>query len=162
MLRAVIGLLVLALMPRLFPGEPIVRITTTEKVQAFTAEEFAALPHVEVRTLEPHEKVERTYRGVSMRQLLALAGAPLGDKLRGPALSLGVLIRCKDQYTVLFALAEFDENFSARTILLADQEDGKPPPATAAPLRLVAPGDQRGARWARMVTAIEVVSLGNR
>jgi hypothetical protein len=94
-----------------------------------------------------------------VRELLLRAGAPLGDKLRGPALTLGVLVRCKDNYTVLYSLAEFDENFSPRTIVLADREDGQPPPATAAPFRLVAPGDKRGARWARMVTSLEIVSL---
>ena len=94
-----------------------------------------------------------------MRELLARVGAPLGDKMRGPALALGVLVRTKDDYAVLFSLAEFDSAFSTRTLLLADREDGAAPPATAAPFRLVAPGDSRGARWARMVTSIEIISI---
>jgi hypothetical protein len=140
-------------------AEPILSIVVGDKTRTFTAAEFSELPRTELETIEPHEKKARMYSGVAMRELLLRAGAPLGDKLRGPALTLGVLIRCKDQYTVLYALAEFDENFSSRTILLADREDSQPPPATAAPLRLVAPGDKRGARWARMVTSIELVSL---
>lgn len=79
--------------------------------------------------------------------------------MRGPALTMGVIVRCKDNYSVLYSLAEFDAAFSSRTILLADREDGAPPPATAAPFRLVAPGDKRGARWARMVVSLEIVSL---
>lgn len=79
--------------------------------------------------------------------------------MRGPALTMGVIVRCKDNYSVLYSLAEFDAAFSSRTILLADREDGGPPPATAAPFRLVAPGDKRGARWARMVVSLEIVSL---
>ena len=36
------------------------------------------------------------------------------------------------------------------------------PPAAAAPLRVVAPGDKKGARWPRMVTSIEVVSMASK
>lgn len=144
---------------RVFAAEPILKIVTPEKTLTFTADEFAALPRTDVNAVEPHEKKERLYSGVTVRELLIRAGAPLGDKLRGPALVIGVVARCKDGYTVLYSLAEFDAAFSPRTIVLADREDGALPPATAAPLRLVAPGDTRGARWARMVVSLEVVSL---
>jgi DMSO/TMAO reductase YedYZ molybdopterin-dependent catalytic subunit len=158
LLRLVVWLPLFALVAR--AAEPVLRIVGLEKTLTLTTEEFAALPHAELKVLEPHEKKERTYSGVAVRELLAKVGAPSGEKVRGRALSLGVLVRSKDGYAVLFALAEFDENFSSRTLLLADREDGQPPPATAAPLRLVAPGDKRGARWARMVTSIEIVAVG--
>lgn len=138
---------------------PILRLTGPAKTLSLTAAEFTALPHTELRAVEPHEKKERLYCGVAVRELLALVDAPLGEKLRGPALTMGVLVRTKDNYTVLYSLAEFDAAFSTRTILLADREDGAVPPATAAPLRLVAPGDTRGARWARLVTALEIISI---
>ena len=140
-------------------AEPILKIIGPDKTLTFTAAEFTALPRTELKAVEPHEKKERFYSGVTVRELLTRAGAPLGEKMRGTALALGVLVRSKDSYTVLYALAEFDEAFSARTLLLADQEDGRDPPATAAPFRLVVPGDTRGARWARMVTSIEIVTL---
>lgn len=63
-------------------------------------------------------------------------------------------------YAVVFAWAEFDAAFSRRTLLLADKVDGKPLADTAGPSQLVAPGDTRAARWARMVTSLDVVSLG--
>lgn len=138
---------------------PILRLAGPAQTLTLTAADFAALPHTELRAVEPHEKKERRYSGVAVRELLALIDAPLGEKLRGPALAMGVLVRTKDNYTVLYSLAEFDAAFSTRTILLADREDGAAPPATAAPLRLVAPGDTRGARWARLVTALEIISV---
>lgn len=140
-------------------ADAVLTIATPDKTTTLTAAEWAALPRTEVKAVEPHEKKERRYAGVAMRDLLTHAGAPLGDKLRGPALVLGVVVRCQDAYTVLYALAEFDASFSTRTILLADRDDGQPLPSNAAPLRLVAPGDTRGARWARMVTSIEIVPL---
>src|SRR5882724_7743018 len=74
---------------------------------AFTAAQLAALPHVDLTAANPHEKKEHRYSGVPVREFLARAGAPLGEKLRGKA-------RSKDGYGVLFALAEFDETFSGR------------------------------------------------
>ena len=142
-----------------FAADPILQIVGPEKTLALTAAEFAALPRTEVTALEPHGKKERRYAGVTVRELLLRVDAPLGEKMRGSALALGVLVRSRDGYAVLYALAEFDAAFSTRTLLLADREDGKPPPATAAPFRLVAPGDTRGARWVRMVTSIEIISL---
>jgi len=73
---------------------------------------------------------------------------------------MAVLARCRDHYDVVFALAEFDDAFSGRVILLADREDGGPLPDGQGPLRLVVPGDKRVARWARMVTSLEVAEVG--
>ena len=157
-LRLAVILLVFASVIR--AAEPILKVIGLEKTLTFTAGEFAALPHTELKALEPHEKKECVYSGVVVHDLLAKVGVLSRESFRGPALQLGVLVRSKDGYTVLFALAEFDENFSSRTLLLADREDGQPPPATAAPLRLVAPGDKRGGRWARIVTSIEIVPVG--
>jgi hypothetical protein len=157
LLRLVAFLSMAALTAR--AAEPILTITSPEKTLTFTAEEFTALPRTELKLPAQADQKERTFAGVAMRELLTRAGAPLGDKLRGPAHLTGVIVRCKDNYAVLFSLAEFDENFSTRTILLADHEDGEILPPSAAPLRIVAPGDKRGARSPRQVTAIEIVSL---
>ncbi len=140
------------------PAAAFLTVVTPEKTTTFTAAEFAALPHSDLKLAEQRDKQERTFSGVPMRELLTKIGAPLGDKFRGPALTLGVLVRCKDGYTVLYSVAEFDENFSTRTILLADREEGAMLPPSSAPLRLIAPGDKRGARSARQVVSIEVIS----
>lgn len=161
MRRVHVSLLGLLLAPVLcaVAAQPILTISTPEKTVTFSAEEFAALPRAEVKAREMHEKEARRYSGVAVRELLARAGAPLGEKFRGPALAMGVVVRCKDNYLVLFSLAEFDENFSHRTIVLADREDGELLPPSAAPLRIVTPGDKRGARSARQVVGIELVPL---
>lgn len=151
--------LLLALASTRSTADPLLTIAGPETTFRLTAAEFATLPHTDLKAVEPHEKKERLYSGVAMREPLTRVGAPLGDKFRDPALTLEVVVHCQDNYTVLYSLAELDENFSPHTILLADREDGHPPPATAAPFRLVAPGDKRGARWARMVTSLAIVSL---
>lgn len=159
MLRRLFFPLALFASAHVFAAEPALKIVGPEKTIEFTATEFATLPRTEVKLSDQREKAERTYSGVTMRELLARVGAPLGEKLRGSGLTSGVIVRTKDNYAVLFSLAEFDENFSSRTIILADQEDGQPLPPSSAPFRIITPGDKRGARSARQVTSIEVVSL---
>jgi hypothetical protein len=137
-----------------------VRVTYDHKVTVFTGEQLAALPHTEITLEDPHEKKLHRYAGFAARELIAQAGAPLGDKLRGAAFQLGVIVRGKDGYVVLFSLADFDDTFSTRTLLLADRMDGQPLPEKSAPLQLIAPGDKRPARWVRMVTSLEIVPMG--
>ncbi len=151
--------ILLSLAPSLAAAAPGLKVTSPTKALAFTAAEFGALPHTDVTVADPHDQKPRHFSGVAVRNLLARVEAPLGEKLRGPALALAVIARAQDGYTVLFSLAEFDEAFSSRTILLADHEDGMPLGEKAAPFQLIVPGDKKGARWARMITSLEVVSV---
>jgi DMSO/TMAO reductase YedYZ molybdopterin-dependent catalytic subunit len=131
------------------------------RIASFSSAELSAMAHQEVTAFDAHEKQSHTYSGVPVRDLLAKAGVEFGEKLRGRGLRLAVLVRCRDHYDVVFALAEFDGAFNGRTILLVDLEDGKPLPDAQGPLRLVVPGDKRVARWARMVTSLEVTAVGS-
>lgn len=128
----------------------------------FSAAQFAGLPHRRIHGWDPHEQKEHAYSGVPIRDLVERAGAPMGDKLRGPALRLVVLVEGSDGYGAAFALAEFDEAFGGETALLADQVDALPPPVNSGPLRLIVPGDKKAARWVRMVNRIEVRDAGGR
>ena len=143
-------------------AQPILTVSFQETNLVFTAAQFAALPHSEIKVTDPHEKKEHQYSGVSVRDLLSQAGAPLGDKLRGAALHDVVMVRAKDGYAVAFTLADFDDAYSTRTIALADKEDGNPLSDTAGPLRLIVPDDKKGARWARMVTKIEIFDVDHK
>jgi hypothetical protein len=70
-----------------------------------------------------------------------------------------LLVEAADGYRVAFALAEVDPAFSERDIILADKRDGKPLDAKEGPLRIVAPGDKRPARWVRQVTALRLIAV---
>jgi hypothetical protein len=128
---------------------------------AWTGSDLAALPHQDVTAYDFHEKQNHVYSGVPVRALLAKAGVEFGEKLRGPKLRAVVIAHTKDHYDIVYALAEFDAAFNPRTILLVDRQDGQALPDGMGPVRLVIPGDQRPARWARMVTSLEVVSVGD-
>jgi len=140
--------------------ESTLHISYAGKTLAFSAADLAALPHQEITAMDSHEKKSHAYSGVPARDLLARAGAPLGEKLRGQALRLIVVARARDSYEVVYALAEFDPAFNDRTILLVDRQDGQPLGEGAGPLRLLVPGDKRPARWARMIVSLDVVPAG--
>jgi hypothetical protein len=139
---------------------PLLTISYAGKTTAFATAEVSMLPHQDIIAFDFHEKKNHAYSGVPVRDLLARAGIQFGEKLRGQKLRLVVLVHCRDHYDIVFALAEFDDAFNSRTILLVDRQDGQPLPVGLGPVRLVVPGDKRPARWARMVTSLEVLPIG--
>lgn len=70
-----------------------------------------------------------------------------------------VEVQARDGYRIVFALAEFDDAFSASPAILVDRRDGAPLPDEEGPLRIVVPGERRAARWVRQVEHIVVRDL---
>lgn len=136
---------------------PFLTVSSSTTNIVLNAGDFAALHHVKFQIFDPHEKKAHRFSGVAVPEILALAGAPAGENLRGNALRQIIIFRARDGYAVSFSLADFDAAYSNRTIYLADQEDGAPLSGTTGPLRLIVPGDKKAARWERMVTSIEII-----
>ena len=156
----VAALALAALAARLPAAGPFLTVSTSERSFAFSAQDFAGLHHVELTTVNPHDKAPHRYSGVPVLDLLSGVGVHWGEALHGSALGMGVVAASPDGYRVLFALAEFDPLLSDRLILVADRVDGVPIDAKHGPLQLIVPGDRRGARWAHNVVSLTVVSAG--
>lgn len=101
----------------------------------------------------------QTYEGVLVGELLARAGATLGNELRGDAVTTYVLASATDGYQVVYSLAELDPSYTRSTIIVADSMNGQPLPATQGPLRIVVPGDAHRSRSIRMLERLDVVRL---
>jgi DMSO/TMAO reductase YedYZ molybdopterin-dependent catalytic subunit len=140
-------------------AEPKLRLQYGDKKLDLTPTEFAKLKPAEVEASD-HDAPHR-FRGVAMADLLKLVDAPPGEKLRRPTLALVVRVKGADGYVSAFALAEFVEGFTDRTIILASHEDGAPLSGEIGPWRLISPRDTRFARWVRQVVSIEVISVEN-
>jgi hypothetical protein len=93
---------------------------------------------------------------VPAREILKLAGAPLGKEMRGANLALYVVAEARDGYRVVYSLSEFDNGFTDTTILVADKRDGKSLSADEGPLRIVVPGEKRQGRWTRQLDALRL------
>lgn len=101
----------------------------------------------------------RLYSGIAISELLMSLSAPRGATLRGPTMSMALLITAKDGYQVVFSLAELDATFRQQNIILADLVDGKPLDVHEGPLMIVSAGDLRHSRWIRQVERIALVTV---
>jgi DMSO/TMAO reductase YedYZ molybdopterin-dependent catalytic subunit len=119
-----------------------------------TAADMAKMPRTLI-TVTEHGK-ERKYEGVLLRDILAKAGAPLGDKLKGQNMPAFVYLTAHDGYHVVLALAEVEPAIQDNRILVADTAGGAPLAAEQGPFRLIVPEDLKPARWIRMLEKIEV------
>ncbi len=111
-----------------------------------------ALPRVTLE-VEQHGATHR-YEGALLTDVLAKVGAPGGKAIRGADLTDVVLVQARDNYKVVFDLAGTDAAFRKDRVILADKMDGAPLGEKQGPFQIVAEGDLRPARSARMVTAI--------
>jgi hypothetical protein len=125
----------------------------------FTRDDLARLPPHSV-TVQEHGKSIK-YEGVLLRDVLARAGAPFGEQLKGKALSSYMLATARDGYAVVFTLTEMDPAFSEGDLLLADKANNAPLPENQGPFRIIATHDKKPARSVRMLERIDVVQLRN-
>jgi hypothetical protein len=132
-------------------------INTDGHATTLTAAQIANAPHVTVDARD-HDAAAQ-FEGVPLSTALSLGGIALGDTMRGPRMAEALVVEAADGYKVVFALAEVDPAFATREIIVADKRDGKPMDAKEGPLRIVAPGDKRPARWVRQVTTLKVIAV---
>jgi hypothetical protein len=119
--------------------------------------QFRALPRVDVKVHNGHANTDETYSGVPLAVLLAKVDAPLGEKLRGKALTNYVVATGSDGYSVVLSLAEVDPMFHDGQIVVADSRDGQPL-TTSGPFQLIVSEDKRPARWVKTLITISVES----
>ncbi|GAA4172077.1 molybdopterin-dependent oxidoreductase [Sphingobacterium ginsenosidimutans] len=108
-------------------------------------QDLTKLPRKNAALTDRDGKVHQ-YTGVPVYAILQKAGVTLGGELRGANLSKYLLVKCADGYEVLLSLAEIDNSFTDREVILADTIEQQPLEATKGPLRLVVPGEKKPAR----------------
>jgi len=125
------------------------------KKMSLKAADLAKLPRKEIRAKD-HDGKDLSYSGVELREVLKLVDAPFGDKLRGKAIGLYLLVWAADDYKATFALAELDNTFTDKIVILADTENGKPLDLKDGPWQIIVPDEKKHARWVRQVVALWV------
>ncbi|HXD34889.1 MAG TPA: molybdopterin-dependent oxidoreductase [Pyrinomonadaceae bacterium] len=120
-----------------------------------TDDDLAKLPRRSIRAKD-HAGREAGYDGIELIEVLKLAGVKFGDDLRGKALALFLVAEATDHYRAVFALPEFDHDYTDKVVLLADTKDGKPLAENEGPRRLVISDEKRQARWVRQVISLTI------
>jgi hypothetical protein len=131
------------------------KITFGKKSAEWTPATLAALPHQTVTVFNEHAKTNQTYSGVALIDLLKPLGVP--DKPHGEDLRLYLVAEGSDRYGAVYAVAEANPDVHDGTVIVADAMDGKPL-TDDGPLKLIAAGDKRPARWVRNLVAIRVLT----
>jgi hypothetical protein len=121
-----------------------------------TPAEFKALPHTTVTVHNEHTKADETYSGVRVSDLLVKMDAPLGAKLRGPALGAYLVATGADGYVAVVALAEADPSFHPGEAIVADAMNDQPLDAHSGPFKLVVSEDKPPARWVRNLVSLDL------
>jgi DMSO/TMAO reductase YedYZ molybdopterin-dependent catalytic subunit len=122
------------------------------KLILLSAKDWAKLPRSKVEVKGKDDATAR-YEGVSLAEVLRLAGVSFEDHPRGRAAAY-VLVEGSDGYRAVLALAEVDPKVADRLVLLADRLDGKPLADKTGPYRLVVTGDKVPVRWVKQVSRI--------
>jgi hypothetical protein len=134
------------------PAEEL-KITFGEKSATWTVATLASLPHVTVTVHNEHTKADETYSGVPLIALLTPLG--VSDKPRGKDFRLYVVAEGSDLYEVVYGIGEVTPDVSSSTVIVADTENGKALAADG-PMKLIATGEKRPARWVRNLIAVKV------
>jgi hypothetical protein len=142
-------------MDRHGPSVPADLLTSTfaGKSAQWTPASLAALPHKTLTVFNTHAKVNQTYSGVLLADLLASLGVP--QKPHGKEFLLYLVAQGADGYQVVFSVGEVTPDVHDATVMVADTLDGKSLGANGS-FQLVASGETRPARWVRNLVAIRV------
>lgn len=140
------------------PAPTIELIGDSGRTRNLTRDELAALPQAEVR-LTGKDSSQVVLRGPTIRSLMTLVGAPEGHALRGANMMLVVVAEASDNYRVVYALAELDEQFGGRTAIVALSNNGNPLPADEGPFRVAMAGEEHRARWIRQLVRLRLVRV---
>ncbi len=124
------------------------------KTAEVTAGDLFKLPQQTVKTTDHGTAV--TFEGVLLADALAKVDLPLGEKFHSTAASYYLVVQARDNYRAVFAWAELDPGFMDKAIYLVMKRDGKPLSEKDGPFQLVVPGEKRGGRWVRQVTALQI------
>ncbi len=124
------------------------------KTVVLSAADLAQLPQKTI-TATAHG-APATFEGALLTDVLAKVDLPSAEKFRKMAASYYLLVEAKDGYRAVFAWAELDPTFMDKAVYVVTKRDGKELPEKDGPFEVVAPGEKRGARWVRQVTALKI------
>lgn len=126
-----------------------------QKVE-LTMADFHRLPMQQYATT--HQRGDTVlYDVVRLVDVLALAGVPTKDQLKGEERQKIVVVTAGDGYKVVFSLPELDPKTEGGAVLLAIGQEGKPLNKQVGPLQIIAPNDRLHSRWIRKVRHIDIL-----
>jgi hypothetical protein len=141
----------------LAPASTSLILTVAGKTTTLTPADLKAMPQKTVKVHNEHTKMDETYTGVPLGDLLAKAGFKVEQSTHRTMLRSYIKAEGTDKYWVLYSLTEVEGSEHDGDVLVATSMDGKGLGADGE-LKLISTGDKKPQRWVRNLTAITVVS----
>ena len=127
------------------------------KTTVLTLAQLAAMPHKTVTVHNIHTKLDETYSGIPLADLLTANGAPFTKATQHHMLSSYLLAQGTDGYSVIYSAVEVFPDYHTGDVIIADALGGKPI-ATGGALKLVSSEDKHPMRWVQSLSQIVMVS----
>lgn len=128
------------------------------KTTTLSITELQAMPQKTVTVHNAHTKMDETYTGVALDDLLAKYGAALDKTSQRRILRSYLRVEGTDHYFVLYSAAEIEGAIHQGDVIVATSMDGKGLGEDGA-IKLVASEDKKPMRWVRNVTKITFVTV---
>ena len=139
------------------PSAPSTSLTLTVdgKATTLSVADLQAMPQKTVTVHNEHLKVDETYTGVPLNDLLAKYGFPVDKTTHQKMLRSYIKAEGTDKYWVLYSVTEIEPSEHNADVIVATTLAGKPL-GEDGQLKLVSTADKRPQRWVRNLTSIAV------
>jgi hypothetical protein len=139
------------------PPSTSLTLTIDGKATVLTVAELQALPQKTIAVKNEHTKMDESYTGVMLGDLLAKYGFPVDKSTHRKMLRSYIMATGMDKYWVLYSVTEIEGSEHNGDVIVAIGKDGKPL-GDDGQIKLIASEDKRPERWVRNLTAITLKS----
>jgi len=139
------------------PPSSSLTLTVDGKATTLSVADLSAMPQKTVTVYNEHMKVNETYAGVLLGDLLAKYGLPVDKTTHRKMLRSYIVAEGMDKYWVLFSVTEIEGSEHNGDVIVATSLGGKPL-GEDGQFKLVDSEDKRPQRWVRNLSAITVKS----
>jgi hypothetical protein len=132
-------------------------LTIDGKATTLSVADLQAMPQTTVTVHNEHTKVDETYTGVLLGDLLTKSGFPVDKTTHRKMLRSYLIAEGMDKYWVLYSVTEIEFSEHNGTVIVATSMGGKPL-GDDGQLKLIDSSDKKPQRWVRNLNAITVKS----
>ena len=135
------------------PASTSLTVTVDGKATTFSAADLAAMTQKTLTIHNEHTKVDETYAGVALADLLTKCGFTASQATHQKMLRSYISAAGTDKYWVLYSLTEVEPSEHNGAVIVATLMGGKGL-GEDGQLKLVSSEDKKPQRWVRNLTAI--------
>lgn len=140
------------------PASTSLSLVIDGRVTTLSVAELQSFPQKSVTVHNEHMKMDETYSGVLLGDLLAKYGLPVDKSTHRKMLRSYLVAEGMDQYRVVMSVTEVEGTEHNGDVIVATMVGGKPL-GDDGELKLIISGDKKPERWVRNLMSITVKSL---